>query len=77
MRWEDDLKLTARHNCRNVAHYRTHWRELEEAYAKRHAELRDIFLCIQNIIIVTNLEVENKTLYCNVYLYFDYDSQVQ
>ncbi|GBP47080.1 hypothetical protein EVAR_96035_1 [Eumeta japonica] len=41
-RWEDDLKLTAKHHWRKVARDRTQWKMLEEAYAKRHAELRDI-----------------------------------
>lgn len=41
-RWEDDLKLTAGHHWRRVARDRTQWKMLEEAYVKRHAELRDI-----------------------------------
>ncbi|GBP51312.1 hypothetical protein EVAR_34098_1 [Eumeta japonica] len=41
-RWEDDLKLTAEHHWRRVAWDRTRWKLLEEAYAKRHTELRDI-----------------------------------
>lgn len=42
MRWEDDIKLTAGHHWRRVARDRTQWKKLEEAYAKRHTELRDI-----------------------------------
>ncbi|GBP10251.1 hypothetical protein EVAR_77640_1 [Eumeta japonica] len=38
-RWEDDLKQTAGPLWLRVE--RTHWKELEEAYAKRHTELRD------------------------------------
>ncbi|PZC79931.1 hypothetical protein B5X24_HaOG215613 [Helicoverpa armigera] len=42
MRWEDDLKFTAGHHWRRVARDRTQWKMLEEAYANRHTELRDI-----------------------------------
>lgn len=42
MRWEDDLRLTAGNKWRRVARDRTQWKKLEEAYAKRHTELRDI-----------------------------------
>lgn len=42
MRWEDDLRLTAGHLWRRVARDRTQWKMLEEAYAKRHTEIRDI-----------------------------------
>lgn len=41
-RWEDDLKQTAGPLWMRVARDRTHWKELEEAYAKRHTELRDL-----------------------------------
>ncbi|GBP34687.1 hypothetical protein EVAR_31556_1 [Eumeta japonica] len=41
-KWEDDLKLTAGHHWRRAARDRTPWKMLEEAYAKTHAELRDI-----------------------------------
>ncbi|CAH2234201.1 jg16650 [Pararge aegeria aegeria] len=40
-RWEDELKLTAGPLWRRVAQDRKHWRELEEAFAVRHTELRD------------------------------------
>ncbi|CAH2104114.1 unnamed protein product [Euphydryas editha] len=41
-RWEDEIKLTAETNWRRVAQDRHQWRSLEEAFAYRHAELRDI-----------------------------------
>lgn len=41
-RWEDDLKQTAGPFWLRVARDRIHWKELEEAYAKRHTELRDL-----------------------------------
>lgn len=41
-RWEDELKLTAGPNWRRVARDRKQWKMLEEAFAKRHTELRDI-----------------------------------
>ncbi|CAF4950645.1 unnamed protein product [Pieris macdunnoughi] len=41
-RWENDLKLAAGPFWLRVARDRIHWKELEEAYAKRHTELRDI-----------------------------------
>lgn len=41
-RWEDDFKQTAGPFWLRVARDRTHWKELEEAYAKRHTELRDL-----------------------------------
>lgn len=41
-RWEDDLKLTAGPHWRRVACDRSQWKLLEEAYAKRQTELRDI-----------------------------------
>lgn len=41
-RWEDDLKQTAGPFWSRVARDRIHWKELEEAYAKRHTELRDL-----------------------------------
>lgn len=41
-RWEDELKLTAGPNWRRVARDRTQWKQLEEAFTKRHTELRDI-----------------------------------
>ncbi|CAF4810844.1 unnamed protein product [Pieris macdunnoughi] len=41
-RWEDDLKLAAGPFWLRVARDRIHWKELEEAYAKRHTELRDL-----------------------------------
>ncbi|GBP15861.1 Retrovirus-related Pol polyprotein from type-2 retrotransposable element R2DM; Endonuclease [Eumeta japonica] len=40
-KWEDEIKLTARANWRRVAKDRKQWKMLEEAYAKRHTELRD------------------------------------
>lgn len=41
-RWEDELKLTAGPNWRRVARDRRQWKMLEEAFAQRHTELRDI-----------------------------------
>ncbi|CAK1597712.1 unnamed protein product [Parnassius mnemosyne] len=41
-RWEDDLKQTAGPFWLRVARDRNHWKKLEEAYAKRHTELRDL-----------------------------------
>ncbi|CAF4744183.1 unnamed protein product [Pieris macdunnoughi] len=41
-RWEDELKLTAGYNWRRVANDREQWKGLEEAFAKRQTELRDI-----------------------------------
>lgn len=41
-RWEDEIKLTAGPNWRRVTRDRRQWKTLEEAYAKRHAEIRDI-----------------------------------
>ncbi|XP_030025374.2 uncharacterized protein LOC115443910 [Manduca sexta] len=41
-RWEDELKLTAGPNWRRVARDRAQWKSLEEAFANRHTELRDI-----------------------------------
>uniref|UniRef100_A0A2H1WCW2 SFRICE_022111 n=1 Tax=Spodoptera frugiperda TaxID=7108 RepID=A0A2H1WCW2_SPOFR len=41
-RWEDDLKQTAGPFWLRVARDRIHWKELEEAYVKRHTELRDL-----------------------------------
>ncbi|CAH2239765.1 jg24654 [Pararge aegeria aegeria] len=41
-RWEDELKLTAGPLWRRVAQDRKHWRELEDAFAVRHTELRDL-----------------------------------
>jgi hypothetical protein len=41
-RWEDDLRLTLGPRWTRVASDRTQWRQLEEAYALRHSELRDI-----------------------------------
>ncbi|PZC70710.1 hypothetical protein B5X24_HaOG215026 [Helicoverpa armigera] len=42
MRWEDDLKQTAGAKWRRVANDRSQWKFLEEAYANRHSETRDI-----------------------------------
>lgn len=42
MRWENELKLTAGPKWRRVAQDRKQWRLLEEAFARRHTELRDI-----------------------------------
>lgn len=42
MKWEDDLKLTVGATWRRVANDRSQWKSLEEAYAKRHTEIRDI-----------------------------------
>lgn len=42
MRWEDELKLTAGSKWRRVAQDRKQWKLLEEAFANRHTELRDI-----------------------------------
>lgn len=42
MRWEDELKLTAGPKWRRVAQDRKQWKLLEEAFANRHTELRDI-----------------------------------
>ncbi|CAH2217438.1 jg5367 [Pararge aegeria aegeria] len=41
-RWEDELKLTAGPLWRRVAQYCKHWRELEEAFAVWHTELRNL-----------------------------------
>ncbi|GBP53710.1 hypothetical protein EVAR_39864_1 [Eumeta japonica] len=41
-RWEDKLKLTAGPNWRRVARDRKQWKMLEEAFANKHTELRDI-----------------------------------
>ena len=41
-RWEDEIKLTAGAHWRRVARNRKHWKMLEEAFANRHTELRDI-----------------------------------
>ncbi|KAI8422947.1 hypothetical protein MSG28_014050 [Choristoneura fumiferana] len=41
-RWRDDIRLTLGPYWTRVAEDRAQWRELEEAYAKRHAEFRDI-----------------------------------
>ncbi|GBP33186.1 Putative uncharacterized transposon-derived protein F52C9.6 [Eumeta japonica] len=41
-RWEDELKLTAGPKWRRVARDRVQWKLLEEAFAKKHTELRDI-----------------------------------
>ncbi|CAK1595505.1 unnamed protein product [Parnassius mnemosyne] len=41
-RWEDEIRLTAGPNWRRVAQDRQQWKSLEEAFANRHAELRDI-----------------------------------
>ncbi|KAJ0184133.1 hypothetical protein K1T71_000556 [Dendrolimus kikuchii] len=42
-KWSDDGCVTLGPYWTRVAEDRAQWRELEEAYAKRHAELRDIF----------------------------------
>lgn len=42
VRWRDDIRLTLGPYWTRVADDRAHWRELEEAYAKRHTELLDI-----------------------------------
>ncbi|GBP70293.1 Retrovirus-related Pol polyprotein from type-1 retrotransposable element R2 [Eumeta japonica] len=41
-RWENELKLTAGSNWRRVVRDRKQWKMLEEAFANRHTELRDI-----------------------------------
>ncbi|GBP94930.1 hypothetical protein EVAR_100464_1 [Eumeta japonica] len=41
-RWMDDIKLTAGHLWTRVAQDRLQWKSLEEAYAKKHIETRDI-----------------------------------
>lgn len=41
-RWEDELKLTAGPYWRRVTRDRIQWKMLEEAFARRHTELRDI-----------------------------------
>lgn len=41
-RWEDELKRTAGPNWRRVTQDRQQWKMLEEAFARRHAEVRDI-----------------------------------
>ncbi|KAL4703103.1 hypothetical protein ACJJTC_018140 [Scirpophaga incertulas] len=41
-RWSDDIRLILGPYWTRVAEDRSQWRELEEAYARRHAELRDI-----------------------------------
>ncbi|KAL0832588.1 hypothetical protein ABMA28_000786 [Loxostege sticticalis] len=41
-RWEDDLKLTLGPHWIRVAADRKQWKELEEAFAVRHTEIRDI-----------------------------------
>ncbi|GBP60294.1 hypothetical protein EVAR_91578_1 [Eumeta japonica] len=41
-RWEDELKLTTGPKWRRVARDRVQGKLLEEAFAKRHNELRDI-----------------------------------
>ena len=40
-RWEDDLSQTLGPYWTRVAADRAHWKELEEAYAERHSEIRD------------------------------------
>ncbi|GBP80080.1 hypothetical protein EVAR_22003_1 [Eumeta japonica] len=40
-RWEDNSKQTAGPLWLRVTRNRTYWKELEEAYAKKHAKLRD------------------------------------
>ena len=42
MRWEDDIKMTAGPRWKRVTQDRPQWKSLEEAYAKRHTEIRDI-----------------------------------
>lgn len=42
IRWHDDFRPTLGLYWTRVAEDRVQWRELEEAYAKRHTELRDI-----------------------------------
>lgn len=42
MRWEDEIKLTAGPFWKRAAQDREYWKELEEAFAKRHSEIRDI-----------------------------------
>lgn len=41
-RWEDELKLTVGAHWTRVAMDRQQWKELEEAFAVRHTEIRDI-----------------------------------
>lgn len=41
-RWEDEIRLTAGPYWRRAALDRIHWKELEEAFANRHTEIRDI-----------------------------------
>lgn len=41
-RWEDDLKLTLETHWIRVAADRKQWKEMEEAFAVRHTEIRDI-----------------------------------
>ncbi|KAJ8704650.1 hypothetical protein PYW07_011838 [Mythimna separata] len=41
-RWEDDMKLTIGTHWVRVAADRKQWKELEEAFAVRHTEIRDI-----------------------------------
>ncbi|GBP33625.1 RAD50-interacting protein 1 [Eumeta japonica] len=43
-RCEDELKVTAGPNCRRVACDRVQWKHPKEAFAKMHAESRDILL---------------------------------
>ena len=42
IRWEEDIKMTAGPMWRRVAQDRSQWKMLEEAYANRHTEIRDI-----------------------------------
>lgn len=41
-RWEDELKITLGPLWIRVAKERKQWKEMEEAFAVRHTELRDI-----------------------------------
>ncbi|GBP67407.1 Retrovirus-related Pol polyprotein from type-2 retrotransposable element R2DM; Endonuclease [Eumeta japonica] len=45
-RWEDELKLTTGPKWRRVARDRKQWKMLEEAFANRHTELRDILTAL-------------------------------
>ncbi|CAH2097985.1 unnamed protein product [Euphydryas editha] len=42
IRWEDDIKMTAGPKWRRITQDRPQWKLLEEAYVKRHTEIRDI-----------------------------------
>ncbi|GBP06891.1 hypothetical protein EVAR_92783_1 [Eumeta japonica] len=71
-RWEDDLKQTAGPFWLRVARDRIHWKELEEAYAKRHTNLgtscnpmfrnkRLLLLLVTRKIIINDVDFVKET----------------